>query len=236
MPIIYGKKIPCGCGGRYTHGNKTNHFKTKTHQRFLIDGKVNQPKLKLRDCQRLKYNPRKYRVGVTKKQKDDLRKKRAKTRATRKKNYKKVLYELYLKFKGISAGEHRRQMEEKKNEDNKLKVKQIYYTRKLKRILMREITNKHIHLEIKKHKCLCGSIYNASKEKIHQQSIRHRKYLRDNEDEKTFTVVAFKIRQGEMYKTHCECGSVYNSYQEPIHLNSKRHQRYLLDGTVFVRN
>ena len=31
------KKCNCNCGGKYTHGNKAKHFKTKKHQNYLTN-------------------------------------------------------------------------------------------------------------------------------------------------------------------------------------------------------
>jgi hypothetical protein len=44
-----GVKIECPCGGKHTHGNKTIHFKSQKHQKY-VEQKAEEQKLK-EDCQ-----------------------------------------------------------------------------------------------------------------------------------------------------------------------------------------
>ena len=43
-PEVFTKKIPCECGGSYTHWNKSRHLKQKKHLHFIETGEQFKPK------------------------------------------------------------------------------------------------------------------------------------------------------------------------------------------------
>lgn len=43
-PDKFTVKIPCQCGGSYTHWNKSRHFKQKKHLHFVETGEQFKPK------------------------------------------------------------------------------------------------------------------------------------------------------------------------------------------------